>query len=171
MLTITSVVGNVNSDPALAEAHRRLSAKREVETILLPRHEALRSRMRKRSDAGTDIAITLEDGDHLDHGDVLLATGDRMIVVQYEPEDVLRFRMKDGLPDGDRMVVALRLGHMIGNLHRPISTRDGEVYMPLQSAAEAESMTKAMGPVAAWVEIEHLKTVFEPQEGLTSHDH
>ena len=52
--------------------------------------------MRKRSDAGTDIAIAIEDGNHLRHGDVLLLGEDRMIIVQLEPEDVLRFRVKEG---------------------------------------------------------------------------
>jgi urease accessory protein len=171
MLTITSIVGNVSSNAAFADAYGRLSALGEVETILLSRPEAQRSRMRRHSDAGTDIAITLEDGHHLRHGDVLLADDNRMIVVHYEPEDVLRFRMKDGLPDGEKIAVAVKLGHLIGNLHRPICTKDDAVYMPLQSDVEVESIVKAMGPMISWIEVQHVKTVFEPQEGSSLHTH
>src|ERR1700691_4800886 len=121
---VTSVPGNFSSDPALAEAHARLAAMGKVETLLLSRAEAQRSRMRKRSDAGTDIAIVLEDGHHLRHGDVLVVGEDKMIVVQLEPEDVLRFRVKEGIiPPAEEKSVAVKLGRFIGNLHRPIRTR------------------------------------------------
>lgn len=171
MLTITSVVGNLASDPALAKERGRLSSTGKVETVLVSRLDAQRSRMRKRSDAGTDIAIALEEGDHLDHGDILLATGERMIVVMYEPEDVLRFRIREGLPEEERVELAVRLGHMIGNLHRPIGAKGGEVLTPIQSASEAERMVKAMGEMARLVEVEQVRMVFEPEEGTSSHAH
>jgi urease accessory protein len=171
VLTVTSIVGNVESNPAFAESYARLSASGEVETVILPRSEAQRSRMRKVSDAGTDIAITLEDGHHPRHGDVLLAGNNRMIVVRYEPEDVLRFTMKDGLPDEEKIAVAVKLGHFIGNLHRPICTKGDAVYIPLQSEVEVESIVKALGPIASLVEVRYMKTVFEPEEGSSLHSH
>jgi urease accessory protein len=171
VLKVTSVSGNVSSDSALAEAYARLAAMGKVETLLLSRAEAQRSRMRRTSDAGTDIAIVIEDGHHLRHGDVLLVGEDRMIIVQLEPEDVLRFRVKEGIvPAAEEKAVAVELGHFIGNLHRPIRTRDdGSVDMPLQSETEAEAFLGAMGrkrkKMASLVDVQRLRTVFEPEEG------
>jgi urease accessory protein len=168
---VTSVPGNVSSDPALAEAYARLAATGKVETLVLSRTEAQRSRMRKRTDAGTDVAIAIEGGNHLRHGDVLLLGEDRMIIVQLEPEDVLRFRVKEGIiPPAEERAVAVELGHFIGNLHRPIRTRDdGSVDMPLQSETEAEGLLRAMWrkrkKMASLVEVQRLRTVFEPEEG------
>ena len=171
MLTVTSVVGNVSANTEFAEAYRKLSASGDVETILLSRPEAQKSRLRRRSDAGTDVAIALEEGHRLRNGDVLLSEGGRMIVVRYEPEDLLRFKIKDGLSDHQRVATAAKLGHLIGNLHRPICTEGEVLYTPSQSEGEAESILKALGTKASWIEVKHVRMVFEPEEGSSSHTH
>jgi urease accessory protein len=171
MLTITSVLGNVRSSTVLMEDHERLSARGQVETVSLSRLEAQKSRLRRPSDVGTDLAIALEDGEHLRDGDVLLAAEHRMIVVRYEPEDVLEFRMKEGLPSEEKIAVAVKLGHLIGNLHKPVGMKDGAVRTPSQSEVETENILKALGPMSAWLEVQHVKAVFEPQEGGSVHGH
>jgi urease accessory protein UreE len=102
---------------------------------------------------------------------VLLVGEDRMIIVQLEPEDVLRFRVKEGIVSpAEEKAVAAELGHFIGNLHRPIRARDdGSVDMPVQSETEAEGLLRAIGhrgkKIASLVEVQRLRTIFEPEEG------
>lgn len=170
VLRVTSVVGNVRSSEALARKYKSSSERGELERVTLSRMEAQRSRMRRTTDAGTDVAIELEEGSHLRHGDVLLAR-ERMIVVEYEPEDIVRFTLRPGLKGDERVVAAVRLGHMIGNLHRPISTMGGSVSMPLQSEGEMEIVSKALGPLGSRVDARREKAVFEPDEGVSHHAH
>ena len=136
MITITSVVGNIRSDKKFGDAYKNLETKKKVERILLSRMEAQRSRMRKVSDAGTDIAINIENGSRLKHGDILLADENKLIVVEYEQEHVLGFKIRDELSSDQKTTVAIKLGHIIGNLHRPICTKDSITYIPIQSESE-----------------------------------
>ena len=171
MITITSVVGNTKSDKNLEDAYQKLSGEKKVEMVLLSRVEAQRSRMRRTSDAGTDIAITLEHGFTLKHGDVLLLEENRMIVVEYESEDVLGFKIKEELSSDQKVAIAIKLGHIIGNLHRPICVKDNITYMPIQSESEAIGIKKILLPIIDYIDIHHSKIIFEPEEGTRVHTH
>ena len=171
MMTITSVVGNTRSDKNLEDAYQKLSGEKKVEKILLSRVEAQRSRMRRTSDAGTDIAITLEHGSTLKHGDVLLLEENMMIVVEYESEDVLGFKIKEELSSDQKVAIAIKLGHIIGNLHRPICVKDNITYMPIQSESEAEDIKKILLQIIDYIDIQHSKIIFEQEEGTRVHTH
>lgn len=171
MMTITSVVGNIRSDKNLEDAYQKLSGEKKVEKVLLSRVEAQRSRMRRTSDAGTDIAITLEHGSTLKHGDVLLLEENKMIVVEYEPEDVLGFKIKEELSSDQKIAIAIKMGHAIGNLHRPICVKDNITYMPMQSESEAEDIKKILLPIIDDIDIQHSKIIFEQEEGTEVHTH
>ena len=171
MITITSVVGNVRSDKKFGDAYQRLGRENKVERVLLSRMEAQRSRMRRPSDAGTDIAISLEQGSMLKHGDVLLADENRLIVVEYELEDVLGFKIKNELPSDEKITIAIKLGHIIGNLHRPICTKGNTTYMPIQSESEIASIKRHLAPIIAYIDIQHTKIIFESEEGTEVHTH
>jgi urease accessory protein len=162
MLTITSIVGNVN-DEKFREIYRKMD-EAKVERIFLSRMEAQRARMRKVSDKGTDMAITV-DRRPLRHGDVLFIDESRMIIAEYEMEDVLGFRIKEGLSDSLKIVTAIQLGHIIGNLHRQICIKGDVVYMPLQSESEVENIGKILGKLIERVQVKRGRMVFEPEEG------
>jgi urease accessory protein len=171
MLTITSVVGNLRSDKKFGDVYKNLEVKNKVERILLSRMEAQRSRMRKISDAGTDIAINIENGSMLKHGDILLANESKLIVVEYEQEDVLGFKIRDELSSEQKTTVAIKLGHIIGNLHRPICTKDSITYIPIQSESEVANIKNNLVPIIDYIDIQHTKMVFEPEEGIEHHTH
>ena len=171
MITITSVVGNIRSDKNLGDAYQRLGKENKVERVLLSRMEAQKSRMRRNSDAGTDIAISLEQGSMLKHGDVLFIDEKKMIIVEYEPEDVLGFKIKDVLSNEQKIAIAIKLGHIIGNLHRPICTKDNIVYMPIQSESEVANIKKILVSIIDYIDIRREKIVFEPEGGNEVHTH
>ena len=171
MITITSVVGNIRSDKTFGDAYKKLEGEKKVERVMLSRMEAQRSRMRKVSDAGSDIAINIENGSVLKHGDILLANENKLIVVEYEQEDVLGFKIRDELSSDQKTNVAIKLGHIIGNLHRPICTKDSIAYIPIQSESEVANIKNNLAPIIDYIDIHYTKIVFEPEEGIELHTH
>lgn len=171
MITITSVLGNIRSDKTLENTYKKLESEKKVERVILSRMEAQRSRMRRISDAGTDIAISIEQGSMLKHGDILLADENKLIVVEYEQEDVLGFKIKDELSSEQKIAVAIKLGHIIGNLHRPICTKGNITYIPIQSESEVANIKNNLAPIIDYIDIHYTKIVFEPEEGIDVHTH
>lgn len=171
MITIKSVLGNVRTDKKLHDIYQKLSNEKKVERLLLSRMEAQRSRIRRTSDSGTDIAINLQQNSILRHGDVLLIENGRMIIVEYEPEDVLGLKIKDDIPNDQKIRIAIKLGHIIGNLHRPICTKDIITYVPVQSEAEIANIRQMLLPIIDYIDTHHEKIVFEQDEGIRVHAH
>jgi urease accessory protein len=68
LITIDSVLGNIKKDNNLGQKYDEMCVSSACETIKISRWESERVRMRKTSDKGTDIALTLPQGTHLRHG-------------------------------------------------------------------------------------------------------
>lgn len=141
-----------------------MSAKGAVERIRVSRLEAERTRMRKTTDRGTDVALTLAAGARLRHGDVL-AVSERMIIVEQEPEKVAVVRIKDNDPR-----LAVLVGHAIGNLHRPVKVEGDRICFPIQAESELEMLKRQFSAIIDCVEISSDVMVFEP-EGVSTHEH
>lgn len=135
-----------------------------MERIRISRTEAERTRMRKTTDKGTDVALVLPAGTRLKHGDILLAA-EKTIIVEQEPEKVAVVRIKDG----DARLAVL-VGHAIGNLHRPIKVENGRICFPIQAESELEMLRRQFSAVIDHIEISTDVVVFEP-EGVSSHEH
>lgn len=172
MITIESVIGNIYKDQALKEKYLELSKKGLCEHVTITRLEAERIRLRRKSDKGTDIALILPEGSRLRHGDVLLSD-DRMIVVDIAKEDVGVIEIKVDEPhDHNKMIqTAIKVGHTIGNLHRPIKLHDNKVYFPIQADTELELVNKLLQSVHDHVNINKDRIVFEPEEDIAIHEH
>ena len=84
--------------------------------------------MRKTSDRGTDIAITLPPGSKLRHGDVVILNDDKMVVLEIQPEDVVMIEVKNNLDQNHAIEIPVRIGHTIGNLHLPIKLERNKIY-------------------------------------------
>ena len=158
MLMVESVAGNIHQ--GLSKEYEEMSRRGTVEKITISRMESERVRMRKATDKGTDVALTLAAGNRMRHGDVLVR-GERMIVVEIEPEKVAVVRL------GDARTAAL-VGHAIGNLHRPIKVQDDNVYFPIQSDDEISLIQKQLAHVAG-LKISSQFIVFEPEVVVHGH--
>jgi urease accessory protein len=127
---VESVLGNAD-DPAWAP---RLAAAR-VDSLPLDQWEAQKSRLRKRSVDGTEVALSLGRGSRLHDGDILhwdepagtaivarIQLGEVMVVdltgLEKEPAEL-------GLRS------AVELGHALGNQHWPAVVKGTRVYVPL----------------------------------------
>jgi urease accessory protein len=171
MITINSVIGNMYHDENLRKQYQDMSSQSLCESIRINRVEAQRVRMRKTSSKGTDIALIMTPGTKLRHGDVLLVTNDKMVIMELEPENLAVIQVKDNIPEHDAVQVPVTIGHAIGNLHRPIKLEGRKIYFPIQTDSEIEMFKKIFGRLLDHLEITQAKMVFEPEEETDVHEH
>ena len=171
MIIIDSVIGNINNDKKLNEKYDEMSSKNCCERIKMSRLESQRSRMRKRSDRGTDLALTFPPGTRLKHGDVIILTENKMVIVEIEAEDVLMIEFKENIQGDDNIEVPLRVGHTIGNLHRPIKLERRKIYFPIQAETEIEMFKKLFESIYEHLDIKKRIMVFEPEELMAMYEH
>jgi urease accessory protein len=168
---VDSVLGNINHDKKLKEKYDEMTARKVCETIKISRLESQRVRMRKISDKGTDVALTLPPGTRLKHGDVIIITQNKMVVVGIESEDVIMIGIRDNIHQDDIVEVPVRVGHTIGNLHRPIRLEGNKIYFPIQADTELEMFKKLFEPINEHLDIKKTTMVFEPEDGTEIHEH
>lgn len=111
-----------------------------VTVVDLPMTAHDRRRVRRLVDApdGVQFALELATGTVLVPGQLLYENAGRAYVVSAALEDVLVAAPRD-------LDEAARVGHLIGNLHRDIEARDGEV-IALADAALADRLRRAHVP-------------------------
>jgi urease accessory protein len=170
MLNINSVVGNIHKDHELGHKYRQMSEK-QLETIRISRSEAQRVRMRKTSDKGTDVAIMLPQNTHIKHGDVLLLENDKIIVVEIQPERVAVIAIENNIASHHLLEIAAKVGHTIGNLHRPIKIENNNIILPIQAESELELLKKVLGSTTEQINITSTTMVFEAEVGADVHEH
>jgi len=174
LITIDRILGNINTDVNLKSTYDRLATSRKNESILVSRMESQRTRMRKISNKGTDIALTLPLGGRLRQGDVVLLQDDRIIVVEMQPENVLQVDINKTNLDKDQdhlPEVLIKIGHTIGNLHRPVMVQGTRIYFPIQAESEVEMFNKLFHQFHHYLDIKSAKIVFEPNESMDAHEH
>ena len=130
MVVIDTILGNI-SIPEWAD---RLAAS-EVDVLEIDHWEAQKSRFRKMTGKGADVAISVDRGTYLRDGDVLLwdEQARSALVARIEVRDVMIVHLDElvhVVPE-----VALRtcveLGHAMGNQHWPALVKGNLVYVPL----------------------------------------
>jgi urease accessory protein len=171
LITIDSVIGNINKNINLKEKYMEMYNKKVCEVVKISRLESQRVRMRKTSNKGTDIALILPQGTQLRHGDVIMVTEEKMVIVEMEPENVGVIEIKDNIRNHDIIEIPVRVGHTIGNLHRPLKLEGNKIYFPIQADSELEIFRKLFAPIAEHLEINNTNMVFEPEEGTEIHEH
>ncbi|MGB6346005.1 MAG: urease accessory protein UreE [Methyloceanibacter sp.] len=128
MITVTRILGTA-SEPALADRLHHLAHSDRVEVLIVDRDDALRRRLRGKTDKGTDIAIALERGDQLDDGAVLVLDDARAVVLRVTQERWLRIKPRDA-------DAALDAGYCAGNNHWRVRFEPGALLVAMQGPAE-----------------------------------
>lgn len=133
MHVVNRVLGNINADESLSLEVQRLDKQKKVERVLVPFHDAGRRRVRVRTDQGTDIGVDLPLDEALQDGDVLPVgdDADRLVLIEVAPSEALALRMSREIPADQLFEFGVRLGHMLGNQHWPITVKEDIVYAPL----------------------------------------
>ena len=125
----------------LGDADEPRFAGRDVEHLLVDSSDAQKSRLRARTDAGTDVALDLERGSYLRHGAVLDDDGARIVVVERKPEEAIVVRLSPSLELGELVRQAVRVGHAFGNQHVPVEVEGGQIRVPITTSREIAAET------------------------------
>ncbi len=130
MVLIEAILGNL-ADPEWAA---RLSGA-TVEALELDHWEAQKNRFRKKTAAGSEIAVSLDRGTFMCDGDILLweEQGRRAIVAHISLRDVMVVHLDDlqSQTPAAALRTCVELGHALGNQHWPALVKGNSVFVPL----------------------------------------
>lgn len=111
-----------------------------VDVLHLDQADAQKSRLRKRTSCGTDVAFSLDRGTQLRDGDILHWDEQlrSAIVARIDLRDVLVIDLSELVtrPAADSMSTCVELGHALGNQHWATVVKGLRVYVPLTIARE-----------------------------------
>ncbi|WP_246557630.1 urease accessory protein UreE [Bradyrhizobium liaoningense] len=141
VILIKTVLGNIG-EPAWAT---RLSTA-NIDLMEIDQWEAQKSRFRKTTAKGAEVAVSVDRGTHIRDGDVLLWDAQALsaLVVRIELRDVMVVHL-DGLTSlapEVAMRTCVEVGHAMGNQHWPALVKDNVVYVPL--TVDRKVMTSVM---------------------------
>jgi urease accessory protein len=127
---VEAVLGNVVD----AEWKARL-ANAKLDSLALDHWEAQKNRLRKKTAAGTEIAVSLDRGTFLHDGDILLWSEETRtaIVARITLRDVMVIRLETPADATTELLLrtCVELGHALGNQHWPALVKGTRVFVPL----------------------------------------
>lgn len=187
MLTVTTIIGNIKDNLDLHHKYRESLKKDTLETITIQRFETEKVRLRKATDKKTDVGFILPSRTYLKDGDVAFLDDTKMIIIKLTPELVAILNIKkhihshnsnhvysDNYQHDDNLdfiKVAIRVGHTIGNLHRPLKIDNDNIIFPIQTIDEANLFLKLLSDLEDRIEIRTETLIFEPDQGFHIHAH
>lgn len=121
MIVVTASRARLEGTPAPSK---------KVEWIDLDYVAMARGHQRVRTDAGTEIAISLARGGHLSDGDMLYEDGERVILVRAAAEDALVIAPVDGMQWG-------LVGFQLGSRHCIAFFQPTAILVPYDHTLEA----------------------------------
>lgn len=161
MILVENKLGNL-SEPAW---HDR-SHYAKVDLLVLEQWEAPKNRLRKASEGGIELAISLPRSEHLHDGDVLYfdQASNHMVVARVALKEVLVIELQglDHLTPAEILRTCFELGHGLGNQHWPAVIKGTTVYVPLSVDQ------KVMASVMRTHAFPHVRTRFAPGEEIAA---
>ena len=157
MININSVSGNIFKETSLRS--------KNFEKIQISRVDLEKKILRRKTDSGTDIGINLDSGVKLQHGDVI-GNDEVKIIVEQIPEQVISVKIKENDQN-----IAILLGHIIGNSHRPIEIKEKIIVFPIQEDSELEIFERLFKEIINHIELKIEKAIFLPHTSADVHEH
>ena len=134
--------------------------------------------MRKTSDKGTDIGFILPSRTRLIDKDVVFLDDNKMIVIKLSAELVAVLSFKDHpihehneQNKPDLINIAIKIGHTIGNLHRPLKLEENKIIFPIQTVDEIDLFQRLLPSLKDHIIINSDNLIFEPDQGFDIHEH
>ena len=170
MIAISSVIGNIFQDKELADKFEKLQKTMACEVLKFSRSELDKTRFRKQTDKGTDIGCILDSEHKLNNGDVMYSNPEKFIVIEQIPEKVISIKIKK--IEANYKEILVKLGHIIGNRHRPIQIdKNGQIIFPILSDSELDTFRKLFSEIIGNLEMKVEHQIFEPRNGMDVHEH
>ena len=157
MININSILGNIFKETRLKNTN--------FEKLIISRIDLEKRILRKNTDLGTDIGINLDSGIKLQHGDII-GNNETKIIVEQIPEKVISVKLKENNEN-----IAILLGHIIGNRHRPIAMKDKVILFPIQDDSELEIFQRLFKEIIDHIELKIEEEIFLPHTSADVHEH
>lgn len=170
MITISSILGNIFHDKEWNEKFDQVNKTNSFETIKLSRTDLEKTRLRAKTNQGTDIGIVLNSGTKIQNGDVLVSNSDKFIIIQQNPEKVISVKKKEKIEANFEEILIL-LGHIIGNRHRPIQIEDNKIIFPILAESELDIFKKLFSSIIDYIDLKIEERIFEPHGEMNVHEH
>jgi len=161
VIKVAAPIGNIFLD----EGFKNLNPK-DFEKLKISRIELEKRILRRKTDRGTDIGLSLKSGVKLCNGDIL-KDGEMKIVIEQLPEKVISLKLKTK----DASESMILLGHIIGNMHRPISIQREEITFPIQADSEMEVFSKLFHSINKDIDMTIKEQIFLPHSSADVHEH
>ena len=165
MLIVNTVLGNIYKDSKLAKKIEDVKQQGKFRRLILSRTEMEKSRLRKKTDDGFDIALALDLGTKLQHGDVISESTETILIEQL-PEKILTVKFREN----DKALFLL-IGHIIGNRHRPISIKNECISFPIHDDSEMELFERLFHQVIDKIDLSIEEQRFIPHVSMDVHEH
>ena len=165
MLIVNTVLGNIYKDSKLAKKIEDAKQQGKFRRLILSRTEMEKSRLRKKTDDGFDIALALDLGTKLQHGDVI-SESTEIILIEQLPEKILTVKFREN----DKALFLL-IGHIIGNRHRPISIKNECISFPIHDDSEMELFERLFHEVIDKIDLSIEEQRFIPHVSMDVHEH
>ena len=165
MLIVNTVLGNIYKDSKLAKKIEDAKQQGKFRRLILSRTEMEKSRLRKKTDDGFDIALALDLGTKLQHGDVISESTETILIEQL-PERILTVKFREN----DKALFLL-IGHIIGNRHRPISIKNECISFPIHDDSEMELFERLFHEVIDKIDLSIEEQRFIPHVSMDVHEH
>jgi len=170
MITISSILGNIFHDKEWSKKFDQVNKTNSFETIKLSRLDLEKTRLRVKTNQGTDLGIVLNSGTKIQNGDVLVSNSDKFIIIQQNPEKVISVKKKNKIEANFEEVLIL-LGHIIGNRHRPIQIENNKIIFPILSESELDIFKKLFSSIIDHIDMKIEERIFEPHGVMDVHEH
>ena len=157
MLNINSILGNIFKDTSLECAN--------LEKLIISRIDLEKRILRKKTNLGTDVGINLNSSTKLQHGDII-GNHETKIIVEQMPEKVISVKLKE-----NDEKIAILLGHIIGNRHRPIAIKDKMILFPIQEDSELDIFERLLKEIIEHIELKIKEEIFLPHTSADVHEH
>ena len=135
-----------------------------VEDLVLEQWEAPKSRLRKNTPSGIELAISLPRTEHLHDGDILYQDPvTKQIVVARIPLKevmVIELALPEIMARSEMLRLVFDIGHALGNQHWPAVIKGQTIYVPL--SVDRKVMSSVMKTHA----FQHASLRFEPGEAV-----
>ena len=157
MLNINSILGNIFKDTNLEYE--------SFEKLIISRIDLEKRILRKKTNLGTDVGINLNSSTKLQHGDII-GNHETKIIVEQMPEKIISVKLKE-----NDEKIAILLGHIIGNRHRPIAIKDKMILFPIQEDSELDIFQRLLKEIIEHIELKIKEEIFLPHTSADVHEH
>ena len=164
MLKAERIIGNIFENPSLAKEFDSNRNNENYKTVHILRHDLEKTRLKQKASDGTSIAINISDNRKMSHGDVLYANNVK-ILIQQIPEQTITIRLDNTEPKTNVLI-----GHIIGNLHRPVSLENDSISFPIHDIIEVDLFRRLFRDIDK-IELVVEDKIFQPHKSMNVHEH